>query len=245
MPWVCNVAWGLARAMSGIWWLRGYVGSVRSVRMHVSMHSFQALRSQDLAWTIPAGNFSHVLSIYGGHFMDMLFHMIGSPAGISAEVVNQFPNITIAETGQTLPTTAPDQVLVIGSLAGGGVFTVQIEGGKRNGSGLQIDITGTGGDLRISNAMSFQNPADNLIEGSQADGGVLRTLPIPEDYSSLAASTLDASVLDLTHLYAAYAAGGGDENYRAPDFADALRTHRLIDLISHASLSGKRQTMAQ
>ncbi len=222
-----------------------YVGAIRSVRMHVSMNYFQALRPVNLEWTIPAENFSHILSIYGGHFMDMLFHVVGSPSTVSAEVINQFPNITIAETGKTYPTTTPDQVLVIGKLANGGVYTIQIEGGKRNNSGLQIDITGMQGDLRISNPMSFQNPEDNLIEGSQANGETLRPLPIPPGYSSLPASTLDASVLDLAHLYAAYARGSENENYRAPNFADALWMHRLIDLISKASLSGQRQTLAQ
>jgi predicted dehydrogenase len=177
--------------------------------------------------------------------MDMLFHVVGAPSTISAEVVNQFPNITIAETGKTQPTTTPDQVLVIGSLANGGVFTIQIEGGKRNNSGLQIDITGTKGDLKISNALSFQNPGDNSVEGSQANGESLRPLAIPPQYSSLPASTLDASVLDLAHLYAAYAQSREDDTYRAPNFADALWMHRLIDLISIASLKGHRQTSTQ
>jgi predicted dehydrogenase len=224
---------------------QGYVGAIRSVRMHVSMNSFQSVRSEDLEWTIPAENFSHVLSIYGGHFMDMLFYIVGSPSTVSAEVLNQFPNITIAETGKTHPATTPDQVLVIGGLVNEGVFTIQIEGGKRNNSGLQIDITGTKGDLKISNGLSFQNPKDNLVEGSQANGESIRPLPVPLNYSSLPPSTLDASVLDLAHLYAAYARGREDKTYRAPNFADALWMHRFIDLISKASLKGQRQTVKQ
>jgi predicted dehydrogenase len=62
----------------------GYVGQIRSVRMHVSMNYFQAHRPRDLAWTVPAENFSHILSIYGGHFMDMLFHAVGAPQTVSA-----------------------------------------------------------------------------------------------------------------------------------------------------------------
>ncbi len=49
--------------------------------MHVSMNYFQAHRPRDLVWTVPAENFSHILSIYGGHFMDMLFHVVGAPQG--------------------------------------------------------------------------------------------------------------------------------------------------------------------
>ena len=222
----------------------GYVGQVRSVRMHVSMNYFQARRSTDLAWTVPAENFSHILSIYGGHFLDLLFHVVGAPQTVSAVVKNQFPTITLIETGETFPNTTPDQVAMIGTLADGAVFSIQIEGGKRNGSGLQIDITGTAGDLKISNPLSFTNAHDNLIEGAQGDGEALRPLPIPDKYHLVPASTLDASVLDLAHVYAAYAKDRTAGTHNAPTFDDAVKLHRLIDLIAEASLSGSRHDIS-
>jgi predicted dehydrogenase len=221
----------------------GYVGKMRSVRLHVSMNYFQGQRSTDLRWTIPAENFSHILSIYGGHFMDLLFQVVGAPQTVSAVVQNQFPNITLIETGETFPNTTPDQVLVIGTLANGAVFTIQIEGGKRNNSGLQIDITGMEGDLKVSNSLSFGNAEDNKIEGVKGDGEPLRLLPIPERYHDLPASALDASVLDLAYLYAAYANDRENGTSVAPTFADAVKMHRLLDLISAASSTGTRQTV--
>jgi predicted dehydrogenase len=151
---------------------------------------------------------------------------------------NQFPTLTLVETGETFPNTRPDQVAVIGTLADGAVFLAQIEGGKRNGSGLQIDITGTEGDLKISNVASFGNVDDNLVEGARGDGEPLQPLPVPTSYRSLPASSLDASVLDLAYLYDAYARSAETESTRAPDFRDAVRMHKLIDLISEASSSG-------
>jgi predicted dehydrogenase len=199
----------------------GYVGKMRSVRMHVSMNYFQGQRSTDLRWTIPAENSSHILSIYGGHFMDLLFQIVGAPQTVSAVVQNQFPTITLIETGETFPNTTPDQVLVIGTLANGAVFTIQIEGGKRNNSGLQIDITGMEGDLKVSNSLSFGNAEDNKIEGVKGDGEPLRLLPIPARYHDLPSSALDASVLDLAYLYAAYASDRANRTRVAPTFADA------------------------
>lgn len=219
----------------------GYIGQIRSVRMHVSMNYFQARRSIDLAWTIPPENFSHILSIYGGHFLDMLFHVVGEPATVSAIVTPQFEKITLIETGESFQNQTPDQVLVIGTLEEGGVFTVQIEGGKRNNSGFQLDITGMEGDLKVSNPLSFTNPDDNIVEGSQGDNEQLRRLPIPERFHGLPASHLDASVLDLAYLYDAYVKRDGEECCRAPDFADAVKLHTLINLISTASEAGTRQ----
>jgi predicted dehydrogenase len=221
----------------------GYVGQIRSVRMHVSMNYFQGKRSTDLAWTVPAENFSHILSIYGGHFMDLLFHFVGAPRTLSAIVTPQFPAITLVETGEIFPNNTPDQVLVIGNLANGGVFSIQIEGGKRNGSGLQIDITGMEGDLKISNTLSFGNPEDNVVEGSQGDGETLRVLPIPGTYQGLPPSALDVSVLDLAHLYSAYANDRANGTHDAPTFADAVKMHKLIDLITESSSTGTRQSV--
>jgi hypothetical protein len=36
------------------------------------------------------------------------------------------------------------------------------------------------GDLKISNPLSFANPDDNKIEGSQGDNEPLNLLPIPD-----------------------------------------------------------------
>jgi predicted dehydrogenase len=216
-----------------------YVGKIRSVRMHVSMNYFQQLRPKSLEWTVPAENFSHILAIYGGHFLDMLFNVAGQPKTVSAEVLNQFPTVTIVETAATYPNTTPDEVVLIGTLENGAAFSIQIEGGKRNNSGLQIDITGHDGDLKIWNPLSFGNGEDNRIEGSQGDNQDLVHLPIPERYQWVTGSTLDASVLDLAHLYTGYAEGRDN----VPNFTDAVKMHQFIDLISKAAATGTRQTV--
>jgi hypothetical protein len=47
----------------------------------------------------------------------------------------------------------------------------------------------------------------------------------------------------LAHLYAAYANDREAGTHHAPNFADAVRIHRLIDIISKASLTGTRETL--
>ena len=46
---------------------------------------------QSLDWTLPAANFSNVLSIYGGHFLDMLFHAVGQPVALECNVEDAVP----------------------------------------------------------------------------------------------------------------------------------------------------------
>jgi len=207
-----------------------YVGALRSVRMHVSMNYFQAMRSRALEWTVPPENFSSVLSIYGGHFLDMLLSATGWPVSIAALTPNQFPQVTIRETGVTTPTSTPDQLVLAGMLEGDAVLSVHIEGGKRNGSGVQIDVTGTKGDLRITNASAFGDVGDDYeIFGAHGDRLPLERLDVPREYQRLPSSELPSAVLELAELYWAYAQDLAHGTQTAPTFADAVRVHHLID----------------
>ncbi|WP_454721063.1 MULTISPECIES: Gfo/Idh/MocA family protein [Cupriavidus] len=220
---------------------QGYVGKLRSVRMHVSMNYFQALRPNALRWTAPPENFSSVIAIYAGHFLDMLLAATGWPASIAALMVNQFDKITIEETGEVFPTTTPDQLVLSGTLAGGAVLSVHIEGGKRNGSGVRIDITGDAGDLRITNTSAFGDIGDDYrIEGAHGDNLPLAPLPVPARYDRLPSSALPSAVLELAELYAAFEQDVRHGTATAPTFEDAVRMHRLLDAAAASSGSGRR-----
>ncbi|MFM0395100.1 Gfo/Idh/MocA family protein [Paraburkholderia phytofirmans] len=216
---------------------QGYVGKIRAVRMSVGVDAFGEVMPEFAKWALDAANFTDVLSIYGGHFQDMLFHGVGFPAKLTAAMENQFPLTTIAETGEKIGYTSPNEVMVIGTLPGGGLFSVQLEGGQVHRTGLQIDITGTEGALRITNARGFQNTEDNEIAGMNKDGDTFVALPIPARYASLPVSHLDASAQDVAYLYAAYARDKETGSADATSFEDALRQHRLIDQIAQTSES--------
>jgi predicted dehydrogenase len=222
----------------------GYVGNLRSVRMHVSMNYFQALRSPALRWTAPPENSSSVIAIYAGHFLDMLFAAVGKPLSLSALMVNQFPEIMIEGTGEVIPTTTPDQLVLSAGLEANAVLSVHIEGGKRNGSGVQIDITGDAGDIRITNASAFGDVGDDyLIEGAHGDNLPLQRMAIPATYNWLPESGLPSAVLELANLYAAYATDGVAGTPDAPTFDDAVWMHHLLDKIRQSSDEGINQTV--
>ncbi|EEF22546.1 oxidoreductase, putative, partial [Ricinus communis] len=153
--------------------------------------------------------------------------------------------VTIVETGEKLPTTTPDQLVLTGRLEDDAVLTVHIEGGKRNASGVQIDITGTEGDLRITNRSAFGGEGDDYkVEGAHGDNLPLQVLPVPDAYNQLPPSDLPSSVLELAELYAAYANDVRNGTKTAPDFSDAVRMHELINAAVMSSESGKHVVLA-
>jgi predicted dehydrogenase len=220
----------------------GWIGDLRSARMHVSMNYFQAVRSRALEWTVPPENFSSVVAIYGGHFLDMLFSMTGWPTQIAALMPNQFPEVRIKDSDAVIATSTPDQLALIARLPGTAnpVASVHIEGGKRSGSGVTIDITGTRGDLRIVNASAFGDAGDDYqIFAAQGDHQPLLPVPIPDAYMRLPESTLPSAVLELAELYWAHANDVNHGTAFAPTFSDALRMHRLIAAAEQSFVEGR------
>jgi hypothetical protein len=132
-----------------------------------------------------------VVAIYARNFLDMLFQAVCKPTELSALVVNQFKEVTIAETREVISTTTPDQLVLAARLDGTAVLSVDIEGGKRNGSGVQIDITGDAGDLRITNTSAFGDVGDDyVVEGVRGDNLPLQKLESPASYNWLPESSL-------------------------------------------------------
>jgi predicted dehydrogenase len=214
---------------------KGYVGKVRSVRMSVGVDAFGKVMPEFAKWALDARNFTHVLSIYGGHFQDMLFHGVSFPIKLTAVMENQFPVTTIEETGEEIPYTSPNEVMLIGTLQNGGLFAVQLEGGQVHRTGLQIDIAGTEGALRITNVRGFEIAEDNSVAGMTKGADAFVPLPVPAEYASLPVSHLDASAQDVAYLYSAYARDRNTGTTDATSFEDAVRQHRLIDQILQSS----------
>src|SRR5258708_30347541 len=131
--------------------------------MHVSVNTFGEIRANAVRWSLPIENFMSVVAIFGGHFFPVLFSVVGKPSSFSALTANQFPEVTIKETGEKIQTTSPDELLMHGTLADGGLFSIHIGGGKLSCSGVQIDIPRDSGDLKITNTSASVGVDEDFI----------------------------------------------------------------------------------
>jgi len=154
---------------------------------------------------------------------------------------NQFPVTTITETGEQVLNTSAHAVMVIGTLAAGGLFSVQLEGAQAHKTGLQIVITGTDGVLRIINPRAFQNKGDNEIAGMRGEDTTFAPLPVPVEYQTLAASDIDVSSKDTGYLYAAYGRDRRNGTAEASNFNDTVALHRMIDQVGATSAAFLRK----
>lgn len=132
-------------------------------------------------------------------------------------------------------------MVLVGRFPNGAVLSVHIEGGKRNNSGVQLDITGDEGDLKITNVSAFGGVGeDYVIEGAHGDDIPLEVLLVPEDYIWVKKDDMGSGALELTNLYYAFAADQKDGTHLASDFEDAVKLHRIFDKMQESSDKGIR-----
>jgi len=135
----------------------------------------------------------------------------------------------------------------IGSLADDALFSIHIEGAQRLRPGLQIDITGTEGVLRVTNARAYENVQDNTVWGMNGTSEVLEELPVPVQYRFLADAELDASTSGTAYLYAALAEDLRTGTHVVPDGPPTHRRmagYRARSGVSPAGALARREIMA-
>src|SRR5881398_3338235 len=91
----------------------GYVGEVLSTTM-VGLSVTGDVLGQPNAYMLDKANGANLLTISVGHSLDILNHVLGEFADLSAVSDLRRPLITIEETGEQIVKTAADQIAVIG-----------------------------------------------------------------------------------------------------------------------------------
>src|SRR5438046_4989195 len=99
------------------------------------------------AYMLDKANGANVLTIAVGHSLDILNHVLGEFADLSAVSDLRRPLITIEETGEQITKTAADQIAVIGTLTSGATASIHIREAVAGGTGFLWEITGTDGTL--------------------------------------------------------------------------------------------------
>src|SRR6266849_5304227 len=129
---------------------QGYVGEVLSTTLIGSGMGWGPTVESYNAYLNDKNNGATMLSIALGHAADALCHCLGEIRELSATMTVRRATFTIAETGESKPMTADDQVCVSGLLEGGAAFSMHYRGGTSRGTNLLWEINGTEGDLQVT-----------------------------------------------------------------------------------------------
>src|SRR5438093_6267766 len=219
----------------------GYVGEVLSTTM-VGLSIPGDAVGQPNAYMLDKANGANLLTIPVGHSLDLLNHVLGEFADLSAVSNLRRPLITIEETGEQIVKTAPDQIAVIGTLTSGAIASVHIREAVAGGTGFLWEINGTDGTLRITADAAYPEIYPLTVAGAHGRTEPAK-LAVPAALTQKwpALTGLEgAPAYNVGRVYAAFAEDIENGTHTVPDFADAVRRHEVIAAIERSAASGER-----
>jgi predicted dehydrogenase len=219
---------------------QGYVGEVLSTTLIGSGMGWGSTVEAYNAYLNDKANGATMLSIALGHAADALCHCVGEVRELSATMTRRRTTFTIAQTGESKPMTAEDQIAVTGLLEGGAAFTIHYRGGSSRGTNLLWEINGSEGDLQFTAAGGQAQIFELELRGGRGAQASLEPLPVPEQYRWAPSQGPSTNVAE---AYARFARDYREGTHFCPTFEDAVTRHRMLDAIETAAATGQRQTL--
>lgn len=218
---------------------KGFIGSLRSVTATSATSQWGGRLTSEFAYGADANIGVNVYTIHASHLVDTITNLLGGFKEISSTVANVRSETLIVDTGETVPFTSPDQVVINGRLFNGAVVALHLQSGVAGETGLHIVVRGTEADLMITSTGHIPT-ADLTLLAARPDGSP-EELPIPEQYLPPFMQSLPQVSGNVAQGYLHMSTAIREEHQSNPNFADAVAHHHLMDRIRVAAETGLRQ----
>jgi len=226
----------------------GEIGSLLSVNVSFAAPTWGGVVEAPVAYLHDKANGATLLSIYGGHALDVLCHMFGEVDLRAATITRRFEAVHILETGEVRPKTSPDQVLVQGLFPSGAPLSLHLQGGVRGLAGVRVEIRGSEGDLLVTTngiieaspltLRGGRNVHDPSVAVEANRGRELPVMTVPDSYRHVPASLGEGPALNVGELYARFANAAQTPDPALPDFRLAARRHHQLETIEALAEAG-------
>lgn len=181
----------------------------------------------------PAFNQTNLLTIPVAHTLAGMREVLGDIGDFSARMIKRRDTVYVADTGETIPSNAPDQVLIQGALESGAAFSIHYRGGLSHGTNLLWQINGTEGCIEVTAAHGHGQMVQLAIHGANGDMSELALLTPPA--SAYDGWPDNAVPRNVARVYARVAQDIRSGTRSAPSFRDAVVLHETIDAIERSA----------
>jgi predicted dehydrogenase len=214
---------------------QGHIGEVLAANLSY-IGPAVTQRGNGRIWQGDRKNGANTLTIAAGHAIDALCFVLGEFDDVSARLATTITEWHNTDTGENVTVDSPDWISVSGRLEGGAEVSFLVATVPSTPSGNRFEIYGSEGTLTISGGSANAGP--NYLYGARGKEP-LAAMETPERFTLVPQSTPAGPPRNVAQAYARIAgAVTADERY-APDFAHAVRRHKLIEAIERSSAQGK------
>ena len=216
---------------------QGHIGEVLSANLnYVSQAVTQ--RGTGRIWQADRRNGANTLTIAGGHAIDALCFVLGEFAEVSARLATRITEWHNTDTGETMTVDAPDWISVAGRLERGTEVSFLVATEPFNPSGNRFEIYGSEGTLVINGGSANSGP--NQLHGARGKEPLVAMEP-PQRFVLVPEGTPAGPPRNVGQAYARLADAVAQDAPFSPDFAHAVKRHKLIDALERSS--AERQTV--
>lgn len=212
----------------------GTIGRVLSARHYSGTIAFGRKIGAADAYLEEEANGATLVTIHGGHALDLSAAVLGGFEDVTAFATTQYPEIVVGDDGELRARMIPDHLLALSRLRGGAALSVEVAGGRpADDVPFQLEIVGEEGTLALRGGAprGFQSGRISLsLNGESQLLDEDETAPMPDAAANVAG---------------AYAALRDDivagDAFSAPGFDHAVRLSRLIEEATASSDTGTRE----
>lgn len=177
---------------------------------------------------------ANLSTITVAHTLDVLEAVLGQIEEVDARSAILFPEVTLVDTGATSTRETADQVSVLGQVAGGCVFAVDVNGGiAPEDARFSFEVRGSDGWLALTGGHPFGFQAGALT--------LTASVPFAPPEAPLASGGLMGAAINVGEVYAQLAHDLRAGTRETAGFAHAARMSRLIDAVGTAARTGARR----
>ena len=208
----------------------GFVGEVLSTSLIGSGGNWSDKTFEEYYYLFDSRNGATMQSIPMAHTLAAMQDVLGAFGSLDARFGRG------DGCGETRPKTAPDHILIQGTMASGTALSVHYRGGTSRGTNLLWEINGTEGDIQVTANLGHAKMVQLTVKGARGeDRDMTEQMPEPELYEG---KPEFAGARNVAGIYARLADDIRNGTRTAPSFADAVALHELLDAIE-ASAAAK------
>jgi predicted dehydrogenase len=212
---------------------QGYVGEVLACNMTMFLPGVLQ-RGLSMPWMADREKGGNTLTIGTGHAIDALCFCVGEFKEISAKVATQVREWEIAEPGKTVPVNSADNVLISGTLVGGGVASAHVATIPWHGTGWRMEVYGREGTLTASSQEMIQY-GNITIRGAHGGETQLAEVPIPAALTHIPGEVPLGAPFNVAQIYRSLGQAIKDGKGAMPDFDFAVDRHKLLAAMEQSS----------
>ncbi|MCU1653249.1 MAG: gfo/Idh/MocA family oxidoreductase [Pseudonocardia sp.] len=231
----------VARALEVI--TAGGIGRVNSITTHITRAKASAATIPGwMAYTLDPAAGAGPLEIHGGHTLDVVRFLAGPLTLRPAVTALANPRYTIAETGDVIEATNPDQYVISGTSAEGATVSVSVHHGVAGPSRARIEISGSDAELLIepvpgASGGAFLGISPLRLRAIRTGDADWRDPDLPAWTGQPEWIGVPEPALNIARFYQRFAEDLRTGAHLVPDFRAAVEVHQLLDSVRPTGVS--------